>query len=123
MITLSGMVKKRNAKTKLIGTSNIILNEQDRIKRINLLRGSIQAGNDNKKINEDLRKLTNQEITTQDKSVDSLFNDLKTLTPMIKSSRGNDNVYNRVYNIIDYLRSRNQISSNQYHKFIKKHLM
>ena len=45
---LSGMVKKRNGKTKVINGSAIILNEKDRQKRINLLRGLIIAGNDNK---------------------------------------------------------------------------
>ena len=123
MITLSGMVKKRNGKNKLIGQSNIILNENDRKKRIMLLRSSIIAGNDNKKMQNELARLTNQENVTQDKSIDDIYKDLKTLTPILKTSQGDENVYNHVYNIIDYIRSNKHISREQYHKYIKKHLM
>ena len=61
---LSGVVEKRNGKSKLICNS-IILNEQDRHKRINSVRGSIIAGNDNKKMNDELKDLTNQEDVIQ----------------------------------------------------------
>ena len=119
MMLLSGMVKKRNLKSKLIGTSNIILNNNDREKRIRLLRGSIMAGNDNQKLLEELAELTNQENVVQNKSVDDIYKDLKTLTPMLKTSQGDENVYNSVYNIIDYLRSNQHITRDQYNKFIK----
>ena len=123
MMTLSGMIKKRNGKNKLLGSSNIILNENDLKKRIALLRGSIIAGNDNKKLQQELSKLTNQENVTQNKSIDNLYNDLKVLTPILKTSQGDENVHNQVYNIIDYLRTNRHISRDQYHKYIKKHLM
>ena len=123
MITLSGMVKKRNAKNKLLGSSNIILNEHDRQKRIELLRGSIVAGNDNEKLHNELSKLSNQENVTQNKSVNDLYRTLKTLTPLMKTSKADVNTHNQVYNIIDYLRSNKYISRDQYHKYIKKHLM
>ena len=118
MNQLSGMVKKRNGKSKLIGSS-IILNENDHQKRINLLRGSIIAGSDNKKMNNELSQLTNQENVIQNKTVDDLYNNLKTLTPILKTSKGSEDVYNRVYNIIDYLRTNRPISRDQYHKYIK----
>ena len=123
MMVLSGMVRKRNEKTKLLGSSNIILNDDDRRKRINLLRGTISAGNDNKNILDELAHLTNQASDVGNKNVDDIYKDLKTLTPMLKASQGNENVYNRVYNIVDYLRSNRHITRDQYHKFIKKHLM
>ena len=123
MMILSGMIKKRNGKNKLLGSSNIILNENDLQKRIALLRGSIIAGNDNMKLQQELAKLTNQENVTQNKSIDNLYNDLKTLTPLLKTSQGDENVHNQVYNIIDYLRTNRHISRDQYHKYIKKHLM
>ena len=123
MITLSGMIKKRNSKSKLIGSSNIIFNDKDLQKRMALLRGSIIAGNDNPKLLKELSELTNQENIVQNKSVNDLYNNLKTLTPMLKTSQGNANVYNNVYNIIDYLRTNRHITRDQYHKFIKKHLM
>ena len=123
MITLSGFIKKRNGKKKLIGQSNIILNDDDRKKRINLLRGSIIAGNDNPKLLKELSQLTNQENVIQNKSVDDIYKDLKSLTQLLKTSEGSENVYNHVYNIIDYLRSNQHISREQYHKYIKKHLM
>ena len=123
MMALSGMIKKRNGKNKLLGTSNIILNENDLKKRIALIRGSIIAGNDNKKLQQELSKLTNQENVIQNKSIDNLYNDLKTLTPILKTSQGDENVHNQVYNIIDYLRTNRHISRDQYHKYIKKHLM
>ena len=119
---LSGMVKKRNGKSKLIGSS-IILNEKDRQKRINLLRGSIIAGNHNQKLHNELSQLTNQDNVIQNKTVHDLYDNLKTLTPILKTRQGNEDVYNRVYNIIDYLRSNRHISKDQYHKYIKKHLL
>ena len=123
MMTLSGMIKKRNGKNKLLGSSNIILNENDLKKRIALLRGSIIAGNDNKKLQQELSRLTNQENVTQDKTIDSLFNELKNMTPLLKTSQGDENAHNQVYNIIDYLRTNRHITRDQYHKYIKKHLM
>ena len=117
-MVLSGMVKKRNGKSKLIGSSNIILNDKGLRKRISLLRGSIIAGNDNSKLLKELAQLTNQENVVQDKSVDDIYKDLKTLTPMLKASKGDENVYNRVHNIVDYLRSNRHISREQYNKFI-----
>ena len=123
MITLSGMIKQRNGKIKMLGESNIILNENDLRKRIALLRGTIIAGKDNKKLQNELPKLTNQDNVIQNKSVNDLYNNLKTLTPMLKGSKGDENVHNQVYNIIDYLRSNRHISRDQYHKYIKKHLM
>ena len=123
MITLSGMVKKRNGKNKLIGESNIILNDNDKKKRVALIRGSIMVGNDNPKLLKELSVLTNQENVTQNKSVDDLYKDLKSLTLMVKTSEGSENVHNHVYNIIDYLRTNKHISHEQYHKDIKKHLM
>ena len=123
MIILSGMVKNKNNKSRLLGESNIILNNEDRRKRIDLLRGSIIAGNDKEKMNNELKHLTNQENVIQNKSVDDLYKDLKTLTPMLKTSQGDENVYNYVYNIIDYLRTNRHITRDQYHKFIKKHLI
>ena len=123
MMTLSGMVKKRNGKSKLMGSSNIILNDEDRRKRINLIHGTIIAGNDNKTLLNELAQLTNQESAVENKSVDNIYKDLKTLTPMLKTSQGNENVYNRVYKIVDYLRSNRHITRDQYHKFIKKYLM
>ena len=99
MITLSGFIKKRNGKDKLIGQSNIILNDIDRKKRINLIRGSIIAGNDNQRLNDELSRLTNQQNIVQNKSVDDLYKDLKELTQMLKTSKGDENVHNRVYNI------------------------
>ena len=63
---LSVMVKKRNGKRKLIGKS-IILNEKDRQKRINLLRASIIAENNNQTMHRELSELTNQEINTENK--------------------------------------------------------
>ena len=123
MMILSGMIKKRNGKNKLLGESNIILNENDLKKRIALLRGSIIAGNDNKKLQQELSRLTDQENVTQNKTIDSLFNELKSMTPILKTSEGDENVHNQVYNIIDYLRTNRHISRDQYHKYIKKHLM
>ena len=124
MITLSGMVKKRNGKNKLLdGSSNIILSNEDLKKRIQLLRGSILAGNDNQKLQNELSRLTNQENVTKNKSVDDLYQKLKTLTSMKKTSEYNENVHNQIYNIIDYLRSNRYITRDQYHKYIKKHLI
>ena len=123
MMTLSGMIKKRNGKNKLLGESNIILNDNDRKKRISLIRGSIIAGNDNPKLLKELSVLTNQENIIQDKSVDDVYKKLKTLTSILKTSKSDENVNNQVYNIIDYLRTNRHISRDQYHKYIKKHLM
>ena len=83
--------------------------------------GSIIAGNENQKLHNELSQLTNQENVIQNKTVDDLYNNLKTLTPILKTSEGNENVYNHVYNIIDYLRSNRHITRDQYHKYIKKH--
>ena len=124
MIVLSGMIKKRNGKNKLLqGTSNIILNENDRKKRVALIRGSIIAGNDNPKLLKELSVLSNQQNTIKDESVDNIYQKLKTLTPILKTSKSDENVNNQVYNIIDYLRTNKYISCDQYHKYIKKHLM
>ena len=62
------MIKKRNMKSKLIGKGKIILNEKDRDKRINLIRSSLIAGNNNKQMLEELKQLTNQEINTDNKT-------------------------------------------------------
>ena len=123
MVTLSGIVKKRNGKNKLLGSSNIILNDNDRKKRISLIRGSIIAGNDNPKLLNELSVLTNQQNIIKDKSVDDVYKKLKTLTSILKTSKSDENVNNQVYNIIDYLRTNRHISRDQYHKYIKKHLM
>ena len=119
---LSGMVKKRNMKSKLIGKGKIILNEQDRQKRVNLIRSSIIAGNDNKQMIQELKQLTNQEINTDGKTPRDLFNDLKNLTPLLKSSNATTDLKNRIFNIIDYLRTNEFITKTQYHDYIKKHL-
>ena len=123
MMTLSGMVKKRNGKNILLGSSNIILNDNDRKKRISLIRGSLVAGNDNPKLLNELSVLTNQKNIIKDKSVDDVYKKLKTLTSILKTSKSDENVNNQVYNIIDYLRTNRHISRDQYHKYIKKHLM
>ena len=119
---LSGMVKKRNMKSKLIGKGKIILNEQDKNKRVNLIRSSIIAGNDNKQMIQELKQLTNQEINTEGKTSRDLFNDLKNLTPLLKTSNATTELKNRIFNIIDYLRTNEFISKTQYHDYIKKHL-
>ena len=71
----------------------------------------------------ELARLTNQENVTQNKTLDDLYKNLKVLTPMLKTSQADENVHNQIYNIIDYLRSNRHISRDQYHKYIKKHLM
>ena len=119
---LSGIVKKRNMKSKLIGKGKIILNENDKQKRINLLRSSIMAGNNNKQMLEELKQLTNQEINTDGKTVRDLIDDLKNLTPILKTSNASTDLKNRIFNIIDYLRTNEFISKSQYHDYIKKHL-
>ena len=53
------MAKKRNGKTRLVGNGPINLTPQDKQKRIDLLRGSIVAGNDNQEMYQDLQQLTN----------------------------------------------------------------
>ena len=112
------MANKRNRKSKLIGNA-IILNDKDRDKRINSLRGSIMVGNDNKKIHEELKELTNQDTNTYNKIPNDLYTDLKNLTPILKTSNATQNVHNRVYNIIDYLRGNKYITREQFHKCIK----
>ena len=119
---LSGMVKKRNMKSKLIGKGKIILNEEDKNKRVNLIRSSIIAGNDNKQMIQELKRLTNQEINTDNKTARDLLNDLKNLTPILKTSNATTDVKNRIFNIIDYLRTNEFITKTQYHDYIKKHL-
>ena len=118
---LSGIVKKRNMKSKLIGQVKIILSEDDKQKRINLLRSSIIAGNNNKKMAQELKQLTNQEINT-DKTPIDLINDLKILIPILKTSNATTDLNNRIFNIIDYLRTNEFISKTQYHDYIKRHL-
>ena len=118
---LSGMVKKRNMKSKLIGKGKIILNEEDKNKRVNLIRSSLIAGNDNKEMIEQLKQLTNQEINTN-KTARDLINDLKNLTPLLKTTNASTELKNRIFNIIDYLRTNEFISKTQYHDYIKKHL-
>ena len=119
---LSGMVKKRNMKSKLIGKGKIILNENDKNQRVNLIRSSIIAGNDNKQMIQELKRLTNQEINTDNKTSLDLLNDLKNLTPILKTSNATTDVKNRIFNIIDYLRTNEFITKTQYHDYIKKHL-
>ena len=119
---LSGMVKKRNMKSKLIGKGKIILNEEDKNKRVNLIRSSIIAGNDNKQMIQELKQLTNQEINTEGKTSRDLINDLKNLTPLLKTTNASTELKNRIFNIIDYLRTNEFISKTQYHDYIKKHL-
>ena len=119
---LSGIVKKRNMKSKLIGKGKIILNEEDKNKRVNLIRSSLIAGNDNKQMIQELKQLTNQEINTEGKTSRDLINDLKNLTPMLKTSNASTEVKNRIFNIIDYLRTNEFITKTQYHDYIKKHL-
>ena len=118
---LSGMVKQRNMKKKLFGKS-IILNEKVREKRTNLLRASIIAGNDNKKMAHELSELTDQEVNTNKKPED-LMDDLQSLTPSLTTSNADGNLKNRIYNIIDYLCTNQLITQTQYHNYIKKHLL
>ena len=119
---LSGMVKKRNMKSKIIGQGKIILNEDDRQKRANLIRSSIIAGNNNKDMVLELKRLTNQEVNTEGKTARDLTVDLKNLTPILKTSNATTDLKNRIFNIIDYLRTNEFISKTQYHDYIKKHL-
>ena len=119
---LSGMVKKRNMKSKIIGQGKIILNENDREKRVNLIRSSIIAGNNSKEMVKELKRLTNQEINTDGKTPRDLIVDLKNLTPILKTSNATTDLKNRIFNIIDYLRTNEFISKTQYHDYIKKHL-
>ena len=119
---LSGMIKKRNMKSKLIGKGKIILNEEDKNKRVNLIRSSIIAGNDNKQMIQELKQLTNQEINTEGKTSRDLINDLKNLTPLLKTTNASTELKNRIFNIIDYLRTNEFITKTQYHDYIKKHL-
>ena len=118
---LSGMVKKRNMKTKKIGKS-IIFNEKDREKRVNLLMSSIIAGNYNKEMARELKQLTNQEINTDNKTPKDLVDDLKSLTPILKTSNATSDLKYRIFTIIDYLRTNEFISRSQYHDYIKKYL-
>ena len=55
------------------------------------------------------------------KILNDLYNELKQLTPMM--STGSQNVINSIYNIIDYLRKNNEISKEQYHKYIQNYLL
>ena len=71
----------------------------------------------------ELAELTHQEINTNNEKPDDLINDLHTLTPILKTSNGDENVKNHVYNIVNYLRSNQLITRDQYHKYIKKHLL
>ena len=119
---LSGMVKKRNMKSKLIGKGKIILNEEDKNKRVNLIRSSLIAGNNNQEMIQELKQLTNQEINNEGKTSRDLFNDLKNLTPLLKTTNASTELKNRIFNIIDYLRTNEFISKTQYHDYIKKHL-
>ena len=119
---LSGMVKKRNMKSKIIGQGKIILNEDDREKRVNLIRSSIIAGNNNKEMVQELKRLTNQEINTEGKTARDLIEDLKNLSPILKTSNATTDLKNRIFNIIDYLRTNEFISKTQYHDYIKKYL-
>ena len=119
---LSGMVKKRNMKSKLIGKGKIILNEHDRLKGVNLIRSSLIAGNNNKEMIQELGRLTNQQINTEGKTSRDLITDLKNLTPILKTSNATTDVKNRIFNIIDYLRTNEFITKTQYHDYIKKHL-
>ena len=66
----------------------------------------------------ELSELTIQDNVVQNKNVNDLYNNLKTLTPMLKTSHGSADVHNRVYNIIDYLRTNRHITRDQYHKYI-----
>ena len=111
--------KKGNNMNKFIGNS-IILNEDDKINRLNLLHSALMAGNDSKLIYDEIEKINGSSID-EDKSVNDLYNELKQLTPMISS--GSQNVINSIYNIIDYLRKNNEISKEQYHKYIQNYLL
>ena len=91
---LSGIVKKRNMKSKIIGQGKIILNEDDRQKRVNLIRSSIIAGNNNKEMVQELKRLTNQEINTDGKTPRDLIVDLKNLTPILKTSNATTDLKN-----------------------------
>ena len=70
---------------------------------------------------QELKQLTNQEINT-DKTPIDLINDLKILTPILKTSNATTDLKNRIFNIIDYLRTNEFISKTKYHDYIKKHL-
>ena len=89
---LSGMVKKQNMKNKIICQGKIILNENDKEKRINLLRSSIIAGNDNKQMAQELKQLTNQDINTDGKTPRDLIDDLKNLTLILKTSNATNDL-------------------------------
>ena len=98
----------------------IIHNEDDKINRFNLLHSALMAGNDSKLIYDEIDKINGSSID-ENKNVNDLYNELTELTPMISS--GSQNVINSIYNIIDYLRKNNEISKEQYHKYIQKHLL
>ena len=66
---------------------SIILTRQDGQTRIDLLRGTIKAGNDNKELNQELQQLTNQDVHTNNKTRDDLYNDLKNLIPILKKNK------------------------------------
>ena len=118
--TITNMKRKKgNKMNKFIGNS-IILNENDKIDRLNLLHSALLSGNDSKIIYDEIEKINGSSFD-ENKNVDDLYNELKQLTPMISS--GSQNVINSIYNIIDYLRKNNEISKEQYHKYIKKYLI
>ena len=118
--TITNMKRKKgNKMNKFIGNS-IILNEDDKIDRLNLLHSALMAGNNSKLIYDEIEKINGTSID-ENKNVDDLYNELKQLTPMISS--GSQNVINSIYNIIDYLRKNNEISKEQYHKYIQKYLI
>ena len=83
---LSGMAKKRNRKSRLVGHGPIILTPQDKQIRIEVLRGSIIAGNDNKSIYNELKLLTTQDIYTNNTAPGDLYHDLKNLTAILKTA-------------------------------------
>ena len=112
------MVKKRNGKPRLIGNVPIILTPEDKQKRIDLLRGSIIVGNDNKNTHKELKELANQNINISYKTPGDLYNDLKNSTQILKTSNATDNVHKHIYNIINYLRYYRFISREKYHKYI-----
>ena len=70
----------------------------------------------------ELKQLTNQEINTNNKTPRDLIDDLKNLTPILKTSNATTDLKNRIFNIIDYLRTNEFITKTEYHDYIKKHL-
>ena len=66
-----------------IGKS-IILNEDHEIDRLNVLQSALLAGNNSKKIYDDIERINGTSID-ENKNVDELYNELKQLTPMIST--------------------------------------